>query len=490
MKLKNLFAAMVAMAVLAGCGGGGGSTSTTGGSGGAVSLFATDDMSTAFDHVWINVKQVVLVGAGGDRTIFDDAAGQIFDVKTLRDASGRRFRLLSNHDIPAGQYTGLRVVVDRAVNVFPSGATTATQATFDGAEGATKTFTVNFPAPRPLGRGSDLVVDFDLSRWTLEGTVVTATEGQFLNVVEDNGLHDVSRHNLDDYSGTIGQLTGTAPLQSFTLTRGTSVVTVRTDAATSVFNSSGAASPALTNGERVEVTGVFSTTDNSLTATSIKIEDESGQHGEPEIRGQIASVSAAEKSLNVTILRTGGFVPTTSTLTIQANDSTRYFSDRGVILTADQFFAAAAVSGFVEAEGALSGDVLTATKLKLEDEGEHHGGGGGGHRGNAELSGTASGIDAAAGSFVLSVTRWEGLLLSNGTRVKIATSAETEFKVAGSHSSPSAFFTALAAAAAPNNVISLEGSYDGATQTLTATEVKLGGNGGGGGNGGHGGDDN
>src|SRR4051794_37231979 len=98
MNFRNVLALSVALAVVAGCGGGGGSTSSTGGGGGSssVRLFATDDMSTGFDHVWVNIKQVSLVGASGDQTLFTDPNGRLIDLKTLRDSAGRRFDLLSN----------------------------------------------------------------------------------------------------------------------------------------------------------------------------------------------------------------------------------------------------------------------------------------------------------------------------------------------------------------------------------------------------------
>jgi len=440
-----------------------------------VSLFATDDMSAAFDHVWVNVKQVALVGASGDQVVFDDPAGQIFDVKTLRDASGRRFKLLSDDNIPAGDYSGVKVVVSEAVNVFPTGAATATAATFDGSAGGSKTFALTFPAPKPLGSGQDLIIDFDLSRWTLTGTVVSADGDQFLGVVSDSTVDDENRHNFDDYSGVIGGLAGTAPTQTFTITRGDNTLTVQTNAATSVFNSSGAASPVLANGERVEVTGVFSTADNALTASTIKIEDDPAHDGDNEIRGAITAVSPGDMTVTVKPFRTDGFVPGSSLLTIHVGAGTQLFSDRGVVLTSDQFFAAATVGGFLEAQGTIAGDVLEAVKAKIESEGdEHNGGEGGGHHGGADVAGTASEINAETGTFVLTVSHWEGILLSNGAKLTVTTTGSTEYSVNGGESNKADFFAALASAMAPHNVVTIEGTYDDTTKSIEAKEIKLG----------------
>jgi hypothetical protein len=433
-------------------------------------------MSTGFDHVWVNVKQVALVGASGDRLLFDDPEGRLIDLKTLRDAAGRRFNLLSNRAVSSGHYSGIRVVVDSNLSVFTAGSSTATDATFEGSTGPTTTMNLNFASPRELRGGSNLIVDFDLSRWTLNGNVVSATDGQFLNIVEDSRVDDPLRHELDDYHGMVSSVTGAAPTQTFTLSRGSSTLQVTTDANTSIYNENGAPSPVLANGERVEVTGVFSTATNSLLATTIKIENED-EVNEDEVKGQITATSSTDGTLTIDVIRASGFVPETSTLTIQAGANTRYFSDTGVVLTRDEFFAHATTNGFVEAEGTVNGGVFTATKIKLEDEVGHHEGHHGGHHGDAELIGTASNLSVDAGTFVLSVTRWEGLLLRAGAQVTVQTSANTEFKVNGDNVSKAQFFTALASATS----VKVEGSYDATTKTLAATEIKIGADGGGGG---------
>ncbi|AIE86805.1 hypothetical protein OP10G_3437 [Fimbriimonas ginsengisoli Gsoil 348] len=454
-------------------------------------LFATDDMSTGFDHVWVTIKQVSLTAASGDRVIFDDPAGRIIDLKTLRDAAGRRFNLLSNRAISSGKFAGLKVVVNSDLNVFPTGATTATAATFDGSTtGGTKTLSVDFASPRDLLTGTNLIVDFDLSKWTLTGNVVSATDNHFLNIVEDSRVDDPLRHELDDYHGTISNLSGAAPDSTFTLTQRNGTVNVKTDANASIFQESAAGSPSLTNGERVEVTGVFSTSANAIIATTIKIDDVNDNDPD-QVKGQISSFSADTKTAVITIVRSHGFVPTNTTLTLQFADTTKFFSHRGVTLTSADFFAQVANGNFIEAEGTISGDTFTVTKAKLEDEVGHHGEGGGHHGGDgnhdgAELTGTISDLAADAGTFTLTVTRWEGLMLSSGAKVSVTTSASTEFKLNGATATKAAFFAALATATS----VQVEGTYDDATKSLAATEIKIGDNGGGGhGGGGGGGND-
>jgi len=481
MNIRNALLASLTLAVAIGCGGGGGGTGTGPGtgSGQAVRLFATDDMTTAYDHVWVSVKQVVLVGANGESVLFDEPAGRQIDLKTLRDEAGRRFRLLSNRSVSSGQYTGLRVVVDANLVVFPTGATTGTEATFDGSDATEKVLTLDFGGARPIGGGSDLIVDFDLSAWTLEGTTVTATNGQFLKLVTDNSVGRGDRQEADDYHGIIGGLNGTAPNQTFTITRGGVTLNVQTDANTAIYNENGAASPALVNGARVEVYGTFSTSSNALIARSIKIEDD--ENDENELFGQVTAVAAGDGTVTVNVIRSFGFLPTTETLVIQTSDTTRYFARRGVRLTRDAFFTGIQVGSYVEAEGFLTNGVLNAKKVKIEDGDGHRGGGGGGDdRGNeAEVRGRASDANAAANTFKVTATEWEGLILSAGQTITVTTTGGTEFKVNGNNVSAGTFYSSLGSATS----VKVEGDYDADTNTLRAREAKIGENRGGGGGG-------
>lgn len=488
MKFIGAIAASVLMLAAIGCGGGGGSTDTggnggnggNGGGAGTVSVFATDNLVAGYDHVWVAVKRVELTGPSGERVIFDEPEGRVIDLRSLRDEAGRRFRLLSNRAISSGQFTGLRVTVAETATVFTTGATAGTEATFEGSADGNKVLALTFPSPKMVGGGNRLIVDFDLANWDLEGGTISATNGAYLAVVDDTSLGNIDRHDRDEYKGTIGGLAGTAPNQTFTLTQGANTVRVVVDANTAIFNENGAASPSLTNGVRVEVYGAFSQTDNAIVASRIKIDNENDDDN--EIKGRITSFVAANNTISIDLIRSSGFVPTTTAITVQYADGIRFFGRRGTRFTVDEFEAALQNGGFIEAGGTLNGDVFTATKLKIEDgddHGGHHGGGGGGgdHDGEAEVRGAASAIDATAGTFNVAAVEWEGMILNNGQSVKVVIGGGAELKVNGDNVTRAAFFTALAGGAQ----VKVEGTYDADTQTLTATEAKIGGNGGGGG---------
>src|SRR6185503_10564722 len=76
-----------------------------------------------FSHVWTTIYRVELVPASGAvEVVFDDPAGRVIDLKTLRDAGGARFAFLSHDNVAAATYTGAKVTVDGNMNLVPNGS--------------------------------------------------------------------------------------------------------------------------------------------------------------------------------------------------------------------------------------------------------------------------------------------------------------------------------------------------------------------------------
>ena len=267
MRFRSYSALALAALAMAGCGGGstsGGGTSTKSA---RIGVFVTDDLG-AYDHVWVTVKSVVLVGPSGSTAVYDDPTGKLVDLAGLHGTTGSIFEFLGLGSAPAGTYTRALVTLDDNLTLFPAGATVALDRTFKGATGGSKVVEVEVEGQGEEIAGDDsLVIDFDLSRWTDDGTTVTAVAA----VRGHEGLDDVARHKGEEAKGTISGLTATG----FTLTGRGLPITVTIDANTAVFGGA----TALANGQRVEVRGAFATANQTLAATSVKVEDGTGKRG-------------------------------------------------------------------------------------------------------------------------------------------------------------------------------------------------------------------
>jgi hypothetical protein len=454
MKRLNFVWLFAMLLVVIGCGGGGAGSGTAG----RGPVFITDNLDD-HDHVWITLKKVVLTNASGDVVVFDDSVGKTIDLRSLRDASGERYSFLAS--APSGTYTGMKVTVDKTVVLYTSGSTTGVSREFAGNNGSTALLTIAFSTPKTIGNGNGFALDFDLSNWNDDGTFITGNP--FLGEGQGNGLGDPSRHEREDFTGTLQNLSGTPPNQTFNLVRGTHSIAVITTDQTVVFNSNGLPSPVLANGKRVEVRGSFSVAQNALIATSVKIEDNIGEEDEDEVEGSASSIDANAGTFVVTVHEAHHFIPTMADINVVTNGSTVFFSHGGITLTKAEFFAALVNGQEVEVEGSYdpNTNTLTAIKAKLEDgEGE-----GGNHE--VEVTGPTSAVNAQLGTFDVTAQEWEGVNLGNNHLVHVVTNGSTEFE----HGNMTAqqFFSALVG----GQRVEVEGIFDANTRTLTATEAKL-----------------
>jgi hypothetical protein len=172
------------------------------------------------------------------------------------------------------------------------------------------------------------------------------------------------------------------------------------------------------------------------------------RHEDGDYRGTISSLSGSAPDLTFTLTTGNG-----QSVSVATSASTALYG------------ATLAEGGVVKVEGTLDAatGVLTATKVGVC--------GVGGPSKDARtphVSGTSSAVDAAAGTFTLTLDRAHGLSVT-GTGIAVATSATTVFRGDdGSTTDGATLFAALVTM--PN--VHVEGSYDAATNTLTATEVR------------------
>lgn len=452
--LTVLFAALLAL-FAAGCGGGGGNA---GGSAkaGTVAVYATDSLSTDFDHVWVKVYQVFLEGQSNE-LVFENTAGLEIDLTTLRDNSGARFAFLDDKGITPATYGQVRVVLDEELQMVPKGGTTAqsyrfaAQHAIAGSPGKSQ---LNLRSPSVIIPGkNELILDFDLSTWNLDGTnrvVATLKRGT------RNGLDDKNRHEANDIQGTISGLSGTSPNLSFSLNRPGGSVPVKTSADTRVFNENGTTNPVLANGQRVEVYGVF--VQGFFLARSVKIEDGDNSNDPHKIKGNPKNIAAPSGTFDVEVTLARGFVPESTVMNVTTSTTTRFLSDAGAPLTKDEFFAKLALAGNqVEVEGRASGSLFTAVKAKIEDEGDEN---------EAEIKGPVTVLDAGAGTLTMTVQSWFGAGFTAGQAVNVTTSGTTTYRLNSDAVTKTQFFAGIGV----GTIVEAKGSYNGSI--LAAVRLK------------------
>ena len=462
--------ALAAVVLIAGCGGGGGTQS---GGTGRLQAFAADDFRDDHQQIWATIYKVELLDASGAAvTVFEDVVGKSMDLQLLHDNAGPRFAFLSDIAIAVGTYTQVRLTMGPEITRFPKGSATGVKTPFaasltrDAAGNVLFTSTLETPTVIADGVTSKLVIDFDLPNFVLANGAVTPK----VKRGDDSTLSDKSRHHDEDYHGTITGLTGTAPVQSFTLTSGAWKTEVSVDATTVVFYEKSQSSPALANNLFVEVNGTFDTVTGVLKATKIKIEDKSagGQtngRGIPEVKGLVTSPSTATRSFTIAITESDDFVPTQSTVNVVVTDTTVFRAHRGVLLTEAEYFATLGAASIAEVKGTYNAatNTLTATLVKSESESD-----GDDDSNEAEAKGKAALIDATAGTFVLNpVSEYEGFV-PGLTPLSVVVAAGAQFEDGrGDDTNRATFFAGLASA----NRVTVKGSY--AAGVFTAVELRL-----------------
>ena len=462
--------ALAAVVLIAGCGGGGGTQS---GGTGRLQAFAADDFRDDHQQIWATIYKVELLDASGAAvTVFEDVVGKSMDLQLLHDNAGPRFAFLSDIAIAVGTYTQVRLTMGPEITRFPKGSATGVKTPFaasltrDAAGNVLFTSTLETPTVIADGVTSKLVIDFDLPNFVLANGAVTPK----VKRGDDSTLSDKSRHHDEDYHGTITGLTGTAPVQSFTLTSGAWKTEVSVDATTVVFYEKSQSSPALANNLFVEVNGTFDTVTGVLKATKIKIEDKSagGQtngRGIPEVKGLVTSPSTATRSFTIAITESDDFVPTQSTVNVVVTDTTVFRAHRGVMLTEAEYFATLGAASIAEVKGTYNAatNTLTATLVKSESESD-----GDDDSNEAEAKGKAALIDATAGTFVLNpVSEYEGFV-PGLTPLSVVVAAGAQFEDGrGDDTNRATFFAGLASA----NRVTVKGSY--AAGVFTAVELRL-----------------
>lgn len=450
-----------------GCGGGGAATPIGGSPTSAqsqVKLYATDDVSTTYDHIWVTVKKITLSSASGPVTVYDNATGQQLDLTQLHDATGGIFAFLGTGSVPAGTYTGAQIILGSSVSVVPKGGTATITKTFKNLDkDGNKDVDVTFPAPKTVAAGDQLVFDFNLLKWGEDANGIDP-------VVEDGnktGLNDEKRHFALEFKGVASGITGTAPAQSFNITTEAGFkFQVNLSASTSLANSDGSLNAALAEGALVRVHGVFAGEAAGFNADTVTIIVNGDVAAQQIAGGKITAHSSGATSFTMQAGFVNGFTPSATTINVVSGANVQWFGFAGRVLNQDEFVARLDIAKGALVEGSYdsASNTLTAVRIKLQGDLDKE-------PDNVEGLGVPSNANSGAGTFSLSNVHADGLNFDKSKPINVAVTANTALIGADGNAyvNASDFWTAIASAPAASVI----GKWDASTSTLTATRVRL-----------------
>ncbi len=455
-RIKMLAVVMVvAIIAMFGCGGGGGAGSS------AFQLFVTDDLHPGYSGVWVKIFKANLKDAtGASVQVFNSTDGLTVNLRDLHDGAAR-FLLLAPGQVPDGTYNKVVFELDKSVTLVakPSGAVSTANfpSSLDSTVVGHSDLSVDLSPTLIVPGAPRLVIDFDLKNWIVAGGVITPV----LNHHNGSGLDDPSRHHKFEFEGLIGNLAGTPPTQTFSLTlKHGGTVSVSTDDTTQIVGDGGVTT--LANGQKVEVYGAFDPTTNKIVAKIIRSESEF--EDENKAIGILSNANVGSLTFDLTPSYTRGFAPQGEKIIVQTNGTTKFRGAHGSTLTESQFYAAVQAAGAnvtVEVEGTYSSgsNTLTAKSVHFESESE---------MGEDEGKGATGSPDSLEGTFNVTLTESEGFTPPGGPLpVKVGPNAEFRDKN-GNSITKSAFFDIITAG---SKTVDIKGAY--VSNLFTASRIRL-----------------
>ena len=439
---------------------------SNGPSSGDVGLFITDDLSAKYDHVWVSIKKVELkLAAGGLRTIYEDSRGVGVDLASLHSDSGPKYQFINELTMPAGTYVGAQITLAKDAVMFPTNATSGKDTEFanqqSGAQDAV--LSVTFDPPKLLGTGhDDLVLDFDLSKWDTDssGKLVTAVTPSL-----GAGLEDADRNASVVEDGTVDDLKGDVPTQTFTLkNQKLPGINVFTSATTALDTEMGSDPLVLKKDQTVEVSGSFDTNTRQFNATAIRLEDPKAPVV-AQVSGPVSGVDAKNGTWSVTPAETHGLLPSGLVIPVTLSSSAKFFGSSGLEMSKDDFISALSASKSVDvlSDGtydSAKGQFL-ATESRLLDAASQP---------EVKVAGVVANPQSSAQTFGLTVTGFQGLMTKPGANATVSVTAATSFiDENGKTLTSDQFFADLAQPKAAD----VDGVLDTSSGNVLASTVKL-----------------
>ncbi len=317
----------------------------------ALSVFITDDISTQYRKVWVSVTQVTAVDSGGaEQTLYQDAAGKVFNLPEL-DAVGA---LLNTAPLAAGDYQSLNITVANTVELVNSNGLTMTARFNDAGTPQVINVTADFTVTD--GQSSAIALDFDLKQFNYDATtgivspvIVFQNETQVKELERRYAKLEGAVSAITDASHFTLRSTARAPLITVTLAPNVTVVNELTRIIA-------ADTSALAVDDRVDVYGNYDSSTLTLSAVSIRIDNDSSNNltARDKAEGMVTSYDGSTLVLDV---REANFIPGNNTLNV-VNVSNALFT-KGNLVTLQAGMQ-------VEIRGHWDGSLLNAKIVEIE----------------------------------------------------------------------------------------------------------------------------
>ena len=333
-------------------------------------------------HLWVTIHKVELLENDEQRpaeVVFEDAVGRTTDLAALRDGTRPRVELIARSPVGmARKTTRVRLTFGKAFQRFAPGAEVSKTALFAesvarDAEGR-PILTATLSKPRDLATGKESLV---LALGLAESAAKDGTVVPVIKEVQDDALRldNRDRQVPVEFAGSVGDVTGEAPSQSFVLMTGPGrPLSVRLSPTTVLTNADDRPNPALAGAKRAVALGRLDNDSGALLAESVTLyaDEKSASADASRLRGAVSDVAADGSSFVLRPAQVAGVQPTQTAVTVSVGADAVLRSRGGLPLERDALKRSLSVRGaLAEVEGLYepSTATLTARRVRVTEAG-------------------------------------------------------------------------------------------------------------------------
>jgi len=330
-------------------------------------VFLSDGSGSPNDHLWVKLYSVDVVTSTSTITIFSDPTGRTVDLKSLRQKDGPRFLYLGSIDPKAGDVVRAQVTLDKTYAVLKAGTTEVKSGTFSTPEVDTGKLklTINLNPRLQKGEKPAIVLDVDLQKFDDKDDKNTKMS---LKVGDTSGIEERQYQVPMEFTGLAGSIAGSVPALSFNVGFGENrFQRVITDSKTAIFSAEGQINPVLSDGNTLDVRGVFQYPERQFIAETIRVRDVASVPAPHEVIGVAQNFDTEKGTFEITPDSLNGFVAKASKFSVETSDKTVILGANGAKATKEDLQKALANTEHVEIEGAYDeqGNLLKAAWIKL-----------------------------------------------------------------------------------------------------------------------------